>query len=271
MKPRTGSDRKLLVSAEREFDEFLTIAEERGLGFEIQEFAFPDVMDGDWPLRLSHYRKRLAGFRGPLALHNAYHDLVHVSPDPEILEVARMRYDFHFKLAGELGATILVSHLNWQPLHRGARLKRWQEGEIRFWEPYVRRAEREGLLLVMENIFAPRPELLKPVFEGLPSENFKFNLDLGHAHVLSEVPLEDWIACLGGVLAYMHVHSNDGSEDRHGSLLRGTIDFDRLFAELDRLDLAPLLSTEIYGLEELLESLDYLTGKMGHSRAYGPG
>jgi len=65
----------------------------------------------------------------------------------------------------------------------------------------------------------------------------------------------------------MHIHNNYKDYDSHSSVLKGTINFDYLFKVLDRLDIAPTLTTEIYG-DGLMESIDYLEKKIKTSRAY---
>jgi sugar phosphate isomerase/epimerase len=259
---------KLYISAEFEIEEFLPIARERKLGFEIQEFCFSKVMDGDWRKRLEEYKRMLRDFRGGLSIHNAFMNTVNVSGDPEFVKLTRKRYDFHFFIAGELGAKIVVSHFHWLPFHRDRALTQWQEEQTRFWEHYVEVAEKQDLLLVVENVFEPRPEILKPIFDKLSSKRFKFIFDIGHANVVSEVPIEDWLMAFGKDLVYMHVHNNYRTHDQHNSVLKGSINYDWTFKVFDRLGIAPILSTEVFEKNGLLESLDYLQEKMRNSTAY---
>ncbi len=261
---------KLYISAEFEFEEFIQIAKQRQLGFEIQEFCFSRVMDGDWRKRLAEYKRILSDFRGGLSIHNAFMNTVNTSGDPEFVKLTKKRYDFHFHIAAELGAKIIVSHFHWLPFHRDSALLQWQEQQAKFWEHYVNIAEKEDLLLVNENIYEPRPEILKPIFDRLNSRRFKFIFDIGHANLVSEVPIEDWLMAFGKDLAYMHAHNNYRTHDQHNSVLKGTANFDQLFRVFDKLDMAPILSTEVFEKSALLESLDYLEEKIRNSSAYNP-
>jgi sugar phosphate isomerase/epimerase len=261
---------KLYISAEFELEEFLPIAKQRNLGFEIQEFCFARVMDGDWRRRLAEYQRLLSGFQGGLSIHNAFMNTVNTSGDPEFVKLTRKRYDFHFHIAAELGAKIVISHFHWLPFHRDSALRQWQEEQARFWEHYLDIAEKQDLLLVAENIYEPRPEILKPIFDRLSSERFKFIFDIGHANIVSEVPIEDWLMAFGKELAYMHAHNNYRTHDQHNSVLKGTANFDHVFKVFDKLGIAPILSTEVFEKSALLESLDYLEGKMRNSSAYNP-
>lgn len=263
------SAEKDVITGEYEFEEFLEIAKGRDLGLEIQEFALPEVMHGDWKKRLGEYEKALRDFHGGLALHNAFLSLFCVSPDPDVVDLTRKKFDFHFMIAKELGCKIIVSHFLWFPFDLDVGLYRWQEAQVSFWDHYVNIAEKDDIYLVTENIAEPRPEILKPIIDKIDSERFKFILDIGHANLCSEVPIEDWIYAFGNDLTYMHVHNNYKNYDQHNSVLKGTVSFDYVFKVLDRLEIAPILSTEVFHKAGLMESLDYLEKKMAQSKVYG--
>jgi sugar phosphate isomerase/epimerase len=263
---------KLSIAAERvtgedEFERYLELARQRDLGIEIQEFYLPDLMWGDWRARLDEYQRLLADFKGNLSIHNAFYSLDHFGLDPRVLALTQKKYDFIFMIARELGCKQIVSHFVWNPFIRGDWLIRWQEAEVKFWEPYVNRAAEEGIVLVGENTSEPRPDYIKAIVDKIDSDHFKFVLDVGHAHLFSESPLADWITTFGDDLAYMHLHNNDGITDQHNPLHKGTIDFDAIFQTLDQAGIAPILTTEIYD-PGLPESLDYLQEKMALSQVY---
>lgn len=263
---------KLCIAAERvtgpdEFERSLEIAKERNLGIEVQEFYLTELRQGDWQDRLNRYIDLLQDFQEDLSIHNAFLWIDHLGLDPEIAELTKRRYDFVFMIAKELGCKVIVSHFEWHPFFGGDWLKRWQEGSVRFWEKYVNIAEREGFVLVGENTSEPRPEVIKPIIDKLNSDRFKFVLDVGHANLFSEVPLEEWLTTFGSDLVYLHAHNNYRDYDAHNPVFRGTVNFDHLFHTLDKLDIAPTITTEIYG-DGLLESLDFLAEKIRASRAY---
>ncbi len=225
-------------------------------------------MEGDWGKLLNHYQHRLEHFTGELSLHNAFADLVNASRDLEVVALTRRKYDHQFMIAKELGAKIIISHFHWLPFYRDVYLRKWQDEQIHFWEPYVDRAEKENILLVMENVYETCPEILKPVVDGINSTQFKFIFDIGHAHLFSEVPLEDWLLAFRKDLVYMHVHNNYKNYDQHNSVLEGTINFDYFFDKLDSFNMHPILSTEVFEKKALIESLDYLERKMRVSKSY---
>lgn len=263
---------KLCLAAERvtgadEFERHLALAKQRNLGIEVQEFYLTKLMQGDWQTRLDQYKNLLQDFKGDLSIHNAFLWIDHLGLDPQISELTKQRYDFVFMIAKELGCKVIVSHFEWNTFITGEWLKQWHEGEVKFWEHYVNIAEKEGFVLVGENTAETRPEIIKPILDRINSEKFKFVLDVGHANLFSQVPLEDWLTTFGSDLVYLHAHNNYKDYDSHNPVLKGTVNFNNLFRVLDRLNIAPTITTEIYG-DGLLESLDYLQNKIETSTAY---
>lgn len=62
--------------------------------------------------------------------------------------------------------------------------------------------------------------------------HFKLCLDIGHAHIRSIKPLEDWIAACGGEIAYAHLHNKDGIRDLHQGLNNGTMEVIKVLTAL---------------------------------------
>lgn len=264
---------KLFIAAERvarsdEFEAHLEIAKQRGLGIEIQEFYLPDLMWGDYKPRLEEYQRLLDGFQGGRAIHNAYLSIDHVGNDPEVHKLTKKRYDYIFMIAKELECTYIISHFVWKRSMRDRYLYKWQQAEARFWGEYANRAEKQGFVIVAENTNETHPEILKPIFDMVDSPSFKLNFDIAHAHLNSEVPIEDWIMAFGKNLVYSHVNNNYRNYDSHDSILSGSINYDYIFSVLNRVGIAPIITTEIYGVDNLLESIDYLEDKIRTTPVY---
>lgn len=264
---------KLYVSAERvagpdEFEVHLEIAKQKHLGIEIQEFYLPDLMWGDWRPRLKTYQKLLNDFQGGRAIHNAYHSIDHIGDDPKVLKLTQKRYDYIFMIAKKLRCKHIISHFTWNRFIKDKKLYKWQQAEVKFWDEYVNLAEKEGFIIVAENTNETHPEILKPIFDMVDSEAFKLNLDVPHAHLHSKVPIEDWIMTFGKDLAYMHVNNNYRNYDAHNSILKGSINYGHVFNVLNKVGIAPIITTEIHGKENLLESLSYLEEKISQTPIY---
>jgi len=250
---------RIYISSEvKEFYEFIQIAEEKGYGIEIQGFAMPEIMYGDWMKEMISYKERLDGFSNGVAFHNPFISTVTVSDDYKLVENTRNKMRYGFMVAKELGATHIVAHFFWWPYYRGDFFDGYIDGQLKFWDEFINFAEKEGITIVMENTTEPNPDYILPIVEKVNSSKFQINLDIGHTNVFSEIPIVDWIPALKDYIKYIHFHNNDGSCDQHRWNEKGTIDYEPIFKKLSDLDLHPIITTEIYKNSELLNALDFL-------------
>ena len=253
---------KIFISAEvKEFDEYIEIARKRGFGFEVQAFAFPEVMYGDWKSYLNHYVEVLKGFSHGISHHHAFYDAVTVSRDYKVVEATREKFDFNFMISREIGAKIVIAHFHWSPFYRGKAFEYYLNGQLKFWDRFINLAEEEDILLVLENTTETRPDYMMPIIERANSPHFQVIFDPGHANLFSEVPLTQWVRAFGDHLRYIHFHTNHGVYDEH-IWGEGTIDFDSLFNEISKMGQHPIFATEIYNTKELLSALDFLEDKL---------
>ncbi len=254
-----SSKSRVYISSEvREFNDFISIAEEKGYGIEIQGFAMPEIMYGEWMKELIRYKERLEGFTHGVSFHNPFISTVTVSGDYKVVENTREKMRYGFMVAKELGAKYVVAHFYWWPYYRGDFFNSYVDGQLKFWEEFIGFAEKEGITIVMENTTEPNPDYILPIVEKANSRSFQVNLDIGHTNVFSEIPIVDWITALKDYIKYIHFHNNDGSCDQHRWNERGTIDYKQVFKKLSDLNLHPIITTEIYGKRELLNALDFI-------------
>lgn len=67
-------------------------------------------------------------------------------------------------------------------------------------------------------------------------------LDVGHAGCSSPISLDQWISILGKRIGHVHLHNNDGMEDKHWPLGRGVLDMVAVIeALLDKADVQALV------------------------------
>ena len=92
----------------------------------------------------------------------------------------------------------------------------------------------EDFELLLENVLDPRPEYIRDVCDGVDDPRLRICLDVGHANAYSEVSVEDWISMLGGRIAHVHLHNNDGSRDAHAPLNAGSMDIVHILELLDK-------------------------------------
>ncbi|MFZ5354886.1 MAG: TIM barrel protein [Bacillota bacterium] len=70
--------------------------------------------------------------------------------------------------------------------------------------------------------------------EAVDSSKFSLCLDVGHAHINSNMLLERWVKGLNSKIRYVHLHNNDGKSDKHFGILRGKIDIENTLELLEK-------------------------------------
>lgn len=106
---------------------------------------------------------------------------------------------------------------------------------------------------------------LEYIFQNSKKDNLKFILDTGHAHV-SSYEVTDYIIRLSKYLYHMHFSDNHGSTDEHKPINTGTIDFVKVFTELNKINYNELHCLEILfnkasdqvGYAKTIEEYNYL-------------
>lgn len=205
------------------------------------------------PADLAHLdRQQLTALGSKLAnlgltptLHAPFHDLNPGALEPLVVEATRLRFSQTFDCAEVLGADLIVFHPGYEFWKYGGQDSLWLESSIRFWPPFIRRAEAFGCRLALENVFDTRPEPLAALLDQLESPLVGHCFDIGHWHLFSTTPLIDWLSRFARHLFHLHLHDNTGDSDAHLLPGDGSIDFHQLDLCLARLALSPSATLEI--------------------------
>ncbi len=252
---------RTLITVERLSDlaDYLPVARRHRLGLELQEFAEPNVLDGDWRSLLQRYQQELDGFPAMLTMHGPYIDLVSGSPDKRLVELTRERYLHNIEIGHQLGVKYIDFHANYLPLvDHPSYLPGWVERQVAFWTPMAELGERYDIVLLLENMWEPDPAIITQILDRINSPYLEACLDVGHAALYSRLPISAWIKALGRHLVYTHLHNNHGDADKHLAFGDGVIDFPELLDTLRALPQPPLFSLELPALDLIQASLPYL-------------
>lgn len=252
---------RTLISCERLADlpGHLELARKHELGLELQEFHNPDILDNDWRSVVREYRAHLNGFDGELTLHGAFIDLISGSPDKRVAALALERYLQNLDIAKELGAHLIDFHANYVSLvDHPSYLPGWENRQVDFWGPLAEKATELDITFVLENMWEPDPCIIRRVLDRIDSTHLKACLDVGHAVLYSNLPINTWIDELGDQLVYVHLHNNHGTIDEHLAFGDGILDFPELLDTLRALPDPPLFTLEMPNLDVIKASLPYL-------------
>ncbi len=90
---------------------------EKDRDLEIQDFVFPDVLEGDWQDIVNRYKRLLEGYKGRVGIHGPFFGLDLAASDPDIQSVIRKRLLQGLDACEALDATHMVVHspfTHWQ-------------------------------------------------------------------------------------------------------------------------------------------------------------
>lgn len=154
-----------------------------------------------------------------------------------------------FKIASELDAPIIIhpGHVSWEsdrPLAQQQLTKSISE--------LIHLREEYGVQFYIENLLNWHSSLVKTPKDLDLLGEAPLALDIGHAHTCG---------CLAEFLEapceYYHIHDNNGIEDQHLSLGKGTIDLERLISALGR-DTEARMILEMNAYQDAIESNNFL-------------
>ncbi len=120
-------------------------------------------------------------------------------------------------------------------------------------EKIVAKAKECGVRVCVENTFSTHQQT--KIFENIDDENLKMCYDCGHENWLT--PEDNLIEIFRDKIVQIHLHSNDGTFDKHQPIFEGTIDVKNLAKKLKTIPNKIALCLELKFVEERL-SIDFL-------------
>lgn len=235
---------------------FLNLLDHYSLGIESIHFSVSDVLDQGIH-SISPYVDTLMPYiqQRPLILHGPFFDLSPASFDSQIKAVTFNRFNLAYDIAKKLGAKKLIFHTGFIP--QIYYTEGWLQNSILFWKEFMTDKDH-AITICIENVFENE---YAPILELLTKVNhpaFKFCLDVGHVNAYSSFSLNTWTKALGHYLSHIHVHNNHGNEDAHLGLENGTLELTLFLKVVHECYPDTTLTLEIYNVDELTHSLDYL-------------
>jgi sugar phosphate isomerase/epimerase len=256
-------NRLAITTRELDISRHVALASQYQTGIELQVYGYnPDLLDGDWRSLVASHREALRGFTGEIALHGAFYDMNSASADSRITALTAERYRASLRVAAELGARHTVFHANYLPfIQHPSYLPEWTRKQVAFWDALTEEARRLGLIIALENMWEPEPDIIAAVLEEVNSPHLRACLDIGHVYLYSNsLPFPDWLKRLGNWVVHVHANNHRGHYDEHLPLdvEGGAIDYSAVLPLLSELPSPPLVSLEMEHTEDLERSLRYL-------------
>ena len=195
-----------------------------------------------------------------VTFHAPFMDLAPGSPDSAVRALTRRRFRQMLRLVSVFRPQTIVCHSGYDYKRYGHMQAEWLENSLEIWEWLAAGIRKAGAVLMIENVYEQGPAEMQVLFERLQNQGVRFCLDIGHQHAFSRSTLKDWLQALAPYLGQLHLHDNDGSQDSHLALGKGTTDLPILFRFLKTHNVAdPLVVTlEPHRESDLWPSLEYL-------------
>ena len=159
------------------------LAKEYHCGYEITAFSYaPMLEDAAAFSRVEAECEEI----GSLWLHAPFAELIPCAIDPNVRANAMARFRQTTALAARLGVRRIVVHGGFIPY---VYFPEWYvEQSICFWKEFLADAP-DDLLLAVENVMEPGPEMLVEIARGVDDPRLGLCLDVGHANtVVSKTP-----------------------------------------------------------------------------------
>lgn len=214
----------LIVAREQDIQLYKAIAEEYNVGFEVNDFYNPEVLENEDEMnRLVEFYQR-EGLPKGSTMHGAFFDIVVFSHDLRIREISELRMEQSMKIAVRIGVKGVVFHTNISPVLSSMEYdQRAIEMTVEYLECLLKRYPDTEIYL--ENMFDADPDILAAISERLCIyENYGVCFDYAHASI-SSTPIQTWVEALAPYIKHIHINDNNLKRDQHLALGDGKIDW----------------------------------------------
>lgn len=235
-----------------EIDKWNQLSKENDLGFEYNDFFYPNVLDDEEKL-ISLIEKYKSYNRYNDTLHGVFFDINFASVDEEIKKISYKRAKQSLDIAVKLNCKAVIFHTNYQTWIKsdGYRTS-WVKESLSAYKNLL--AEYPNMNIYVENMFDDDPFLLQALANSLKDEpRFGVCLDAAHAHI-SSTPLDVWFESLLPFIKHIHLNDNDKTDDSHLALKEGNIDYHYILKTISKInDVTVLLEMNKY--DDVVKSL----------------
>ena len=199
---------------------------------------------------------RLAGYLKKenlsCTIHAPFYDLAIGSPDALIRDAVERRYRSLIPVIEKLRPLCMVIHTGYDRWRYGSQRDLWLSNATNFLIK-LREMFPEDTKIAVENVFDEGPDVLYEIMNRLgPVRNLGICLDIGHFNLFSKAPLDEWLERLGDKIMELHIHDNDGREDRHWKPGKGHAPVFKLIRWAKTKDI--LMTIEVHEPKDALET-----------------
>ena len=244
------------------------LADQRDL--EIQDFYNCNLLDEDWKPLIQQAKALLDGYTGRLGIHGPTDGLPLITLDKRVQKLVQERLEQGLDVCAELGGTHMVLHSPFDCFGHPQMQHSWSRGlqeELdsahAVLDAIVPVAAQLKCQIVIEVCYDNSITPLLALVRSFNSPFVQLSIDTGHALIMHQYggPMPDqWVSEGGATLAHLHLQDVDGHLDRHWPPGMGNVNWQALFAALEKLDHRPRLVLELNDAGKIPQAMNYLSG-----------
>lgn len=204
------------------------LARQNGLGLEIDEFCTAMNLDADFDRWDAQVRGHLEKTDRAI-FHAPFSELSPCAVDPMVRQVTRYRLDQAARLCQRYGIRRMVVHTGFIP--RTYYPVWFVEQASAFFREFLMSCPADFELLI-ENVLDPDPQPIRDMAQAIGDPRAGLCLDVGHANVASDLPIDRWLNALAPLIRHYHIHDNDGLNDLHHIPGHGFMGYPDLFGPI---------------------------------------
>jgi sugar phosphate isomerase/epimerase len=217
-----------------------------------------EALDGFALSDFKHFADQFHVRNRAITLHGPFMDLSPGSPDPQIRELTKFRFEQLIDAASVFKPETVVCHAGYDHVRYDFCKEQWLEHTLETWKWLGSELFERGTRLMLENVYEKNPAELLQVLEQLDPAHTGYCLDVGHLASFGNYPLDQWLNATEKFIGQLHLHDNNGDHDSHLGMGKGTINFGILFEAIRLMKTKPVITIEPHEKEDFIASLNYL-------------
>lgn len=154
-------------------------------------------------------------------IHAPFYDLNLGALDPLVREAVRTRYKSLAPVIDALKPRAVVIHTGYDRWRFGEQKGLWLENARSTLAWILEMFSCDKTRICIENVFDEDPYVLWELVSSF-GPRVGVCLDVGHFNLFSKATLQEWLLRLGDRILELHLHDNDGLEDRHWAIGKGS-------------------------------------------------
>ena len=232
-------------------DDAVEMAYKNGVGLEIAEFCTAANMDDNFAEYDVIVRNKLEK-SSRYVFHGPFNELNPSAIDPLSRKLCAFRFKQAYDTMKHYGMNKMVLHSGYIP---NVYYKQWyRDRAIEFFKEYMSDKD-DNFVLAIENVLEDEPYTLREVVDGIDDKRVGICFDIGHANIVSSVPIEEWTKLFQDKLYHVHIHDNMGEFDLHLPLGDGKINWQGIIDSIESSGVKPTYTIENIHCEKSFESL----------------